>query len=41
MEYIPRLQDDELTFRLECSGAVLIEGPKYGSIIPFSSLSIM
>ena len=29
MEYKPRLQDDELAFRLECSGAVLIEGPKW------------
>lgn len=29
MEYKPRLQDEELAFRLECSGAVLIEGPKW------------
>ena len=29
MEYRPRMQDDELTFHLECSGAVLIEGPKW------------
>ena len=29
MEYRLRLQDDELAFRLECSGAVLIEGPKW------------
>ena len=29
MEYKSRLQDDELLFRLECSGAVLIEGPKW------------
>ena len=29
MEYRPRIQDDELAFRLECSGAVLIEGPKW------------
>ena len=29
MEYKPRLQDNELAFRLECSGAVLIEGPKW------------
>ena len=29
MDYKPRLQDDELAFRLECSGAVLIEGPKW------------
>ena len=29
MEYKPRLQDAELAFRLECSGAVLIEGPKW------------
>ena len=29
MEYRQRLQDEELAFRLECSGAVLIEGPKW------------
>ena len=29
MKYRDRLQDAELAFRLECSGAVLIEGPKW------------
>ena len=29
MDYIKRIADDELDFRLECSGAVLIEGPKW------------
>lgn len=29
MGYLKRLADDELEFRLECSGAVLIEGPKW------------
>lgn len=29
MNYLRRLSDEELAFRLECSGAVLIEGPKW------------
>lgn len=29
MGYFQRISDSELTFRLECSGAVLIEGPKW------------
>ncbi|MBQ9626273.1 MAG: ATP-binding protein [Treponema sp.] len=29
MDYKKRLQEKELAFRLECSGAVLIEGPKW------------
>lgn len=29
MDYKKRLADEELAFRLECSGAVLIEGPKW------------
>ena len=29
MAYLKRLQENELAFRLECSGAVLIEGPKW------------
>ena len=29
MNYLNRIADDELEFRLECSGAVLIQGPKW------------
>lgn len=29
MDYLPRMSDSELAFKLECSGAVLIEGPKW------------
>lgn len=29
MDYKKRIADEELAFRLECSGAVLIEGPKW------------
>lgn len=29
MDYLKRVADDELEFRLECSGAVLIQGPKW------------
>lgn len=29
MEYLQRIADEELKFRLECSGAVLIQGPKW------------
>jgi predicted AAA+ superfamily ATPase len=36
MEYRRRLQDDELKFRLECSGAVLIEGPKWSGKTTFA-----
>ena len=36
MEYRQRLQDDELKFRLECSGAVLIEGPKWSGKTTFA-----
>ena len=36
MEYKQRLQDDELKFRLECSGAVLIEGPKWSGKTTFA-----
>ena len=29
MDYLKRVADEELEFRLECSGAVLIQGPKW------------
>lgn len=29
MDYLNRIADEELSFRLECSGAVLIQGPKW------------